>query len=77
MKLSKVQQVVVDKMRQGWELRLLESGNAYLTGKNYEQHDVHKHTFNSIRRWGIVERRGSYINGWIYQLTEKYRSNEG
>jgi len=42
MKLSKSQQYVVDKMREGWALYMFYSGNVYLAGNNYEQKDVKK-----------------------------------
>lgn len=78
MKLSKSQQYVVDKMREGWALYMFYSGNVYLAGNNYEQKDVKKSTFISLRRQQIIEvtKQNHFIMGLIYQLTEKYLNND-
>jgi hypothetical protein len=73
MKLSKAQQEVVDKMRPGWELRLLENGKAYLAGPNNQRINVCWGTFNSMRLNKVIVRKAEFINGWVYQLTEKYK----
>ena len=70
MKLSKVQQEVVDKMREGWVLhhpQCLKRGD--------EKHWISIATARALDRLGIIERKPGFIT--IYQLTEKYGSNEG
>ena len=74
MKLSKAQQEVVDKMRERYELRLSETGFPYLFRGGII--NVNRSTFNAMKIRSIIEMRGTYINGYVYQLTEKYRKND-
>jgi hypothetical protein len=69
MKLSKAQQEVVDKMREGWECH-----HPYYLKRGDEKHWISIATTRVLDRLGIIERKPGFLT--IYQLTEKYRSNE-
>lgn len=72
MKLSKAQQEVVDKMREGWELRLREPDFPYL--HHGGSINVNRSTFKALKYRSIIERCGTYINGYVYRLTEQYKN---
>lgn len=67
--LSKAQQEVVNKMREGWELH-----PPFMMKKEYQKHWIRYSTFCALRQKGVVETMSGTNN--IYQLTEKYRTNE-
>jgi hypothetical protein len=73
MKLSKTQQEIVDKMREGWELRLSESHKVYLQKDGYKER-ARQDTFYSLKYRKVVEMGGTYMNGQIYRLTEQYKT---
>lgn len=75
MKLSKAQQEVVDKMRDGWELRLSETGRTYLIN-GLQSINTRQNTFASLRHRMVIEMRSSYMNGWVYRLTEQYKNEQ-
>lgn len=76
MKLSKAQQAVVQKMRDGAELRLSDLGEAYIMLKHVRCINVRLQTFHSMRRNRIIQMCGTYINGFIYSLTEHYKNKQ-
>jgi len=72
MKLSKAQQEIVDKMREGWTL--------YSTHISWKVDpicfkSINIKTLNFLLVNGIIEYKSMYPH--IYQLTEKYLNNEG
>ena len=76
MKLSKAQQDVMDKMREGWIIINASIPEApILVKKVMPQAMLNINTFYILLRSGIIER---YDDSFPepYQLTEKYRSNE-
>ena len=74
MKLSKEQQKVVDKMRQGWVLYYGFS-NDWLRKDGRQTFDVWRATTNSLLKRGVIEPIGGSFPA-AYELTEKYRSND-
>jgi hypothetical protein len=73
MKPSKAQQEVVDKMREGYRIRYdTASQKAYIDGVRFSYA-----TFCGIIRKGVIEECEYKYPNKIYQLTEKYRNNEG
>jgi hypothetical protein len=85
MKLSKAQQEVVDKMREGWELKKSNWSSNYwwLSNEASEQFvpniRLRHTTAKALIELGLIELRekGKTIHeADTYQLTEKYRSND-
>lgn len=76
MKLSKAQQEVVDKMREGWELKK-DGAGVYLYHETVGIQKVRDSTQNALYLMDVIScvpgPEPPYAN---YQLTEKYRSNE-
>jgi len=68
MKLSKAQQEVVDKMREGWTLY---STHIQLEGDPDSYHCITNRLLFKMLRSEVIELESQYPN--IYQLTEKYR----
>jgi len=83
MKLSKAQQEVVDKMREGW---IFKKGNFNGCCWIINPHDQHLHsitvskaTFKALYTQDVIHptfHSKSIHEPDIYQLTEKYRSND-
>jgi hypothetical protein len=77
MKLSKAQQEVVDKMREGWELKKDNAGY-YLWHKTPSVKTIRDCTFHCLLRQEILKLVPGIPPPFAtYQLTEKYRNNEG
>lgn len=76
MKLSKAQQEVVGKMREGYCIRFSGVGVAYLYSQKHNRIDIRLNTFAALIRGNVVECRGKYINGMIYHLTKQYKSKQ-
>ena len=66
MKLSKAQQDVVDKMRDGWLLY-----SPFLLKKDGERQWIRYATYQALDQKGVIEKIDKTNN--VYQLTEKYR----
>jgi|GEM_PF-5558493 len=79
MKLSKVQQEVVDKMRCGWEMVINYNwGEYYITyWETREREDISFKMHLQLLKYGVIKYKNAEGRLSIYQLTEKYRSNEG
>jgi hypothetical protein len=84
MKLSKAQQEIVDKMREGWALGKssawgknscwIQNGGP---GKGGETRHISISTLKCLLESGAIEQIEHRYPTAIYQLTEKYRKNEG
>lgn len=75
MKLSKAQQEVVDKMREGWELHVYSTNSLWLCkdGKRDLSHTVWYGTFFSLKEKGIIYQiPGGFPH--VYRLTEQYKT---
>lgn len=82
MKLSKSQQQVVDKMRDGWELGY-SSGfftRSWLQkngiGKGGETINVRVNTFLLLRDKNVIEKSRSAYPTDVYRLTEQYKTKK-
>lgn len=74
-KLSKAQQDLVDKMREGWVLKRDNAGS-YLI-KDGAIMNLFDRTVNVLLNLDVIAPvPGPQPPYYIYQLTEKYRSNE-
>lgn len=69
MKLSKAQQAVVDKMREGWTMY---SGHIQLHGDTECYSPITNRLFFKMIRSGIIEIKSQYPT--IYRLTEQYKT---
>lgn len=76
MKLSKAQQEVVDKMRDGWIIRygnfigLVKEDTKQLWG------NIHPATFRALQKHGIVEYYKGEFPFSYYRLTEQYKNEQ-
>ena len=81
MKLSKAQQEVVDKMREGWQLCYEPKKNRYYITKSTAATDFTEGSnytvFQFLFEKGVIKFDYSDKGILVYQLTEKYRKNEG
>jgi len=77
MKLSKSQQDVVDKMKEGWTIH----GGCFMRDKRGILQKINTHTFYSLITKGIIKAVSNIFYNKAYetdyQLTEKYINNEG
>ncbi len=59
MALSKSQQLVIDKMKEGWELGSSTMGRAWLQknglGRGGETMGVHRNTLHSLYKMGLIK----------------------
>lgn len=76
MKLSKAQQEVVDKMREGWELKETAVGTWLQHKVLCPTRTVICTTQIALFKKGIIYLHATNQSSRIYQLTEKYRNNE-
>lgn len=80
MKLSKAQQEVVDKMREGWELCYVPKKNRYYLIKSTGATEFTKGTTYSIFRpllhEGAIEFDYSEKGRLVYRLTEQYKTKQ-
>lgn len=73
-KLSKAQQAVVDKMREGWELFF--TSNYCITIRHYALRGywpVWHATFKSLIKNGVIE-PGEETTPQVYRLTKQYKT---
>lgn len=77
-KLSKLQQDVIDKLREGWELGLSMTmdGGAWMQkdglGRGGESMNVKKNTFFALRDKGIIKRVSENFPTARYVLTDEW-----
>lgn len=77
MKLSKAQQEVVDKMREGYRLYYLKYDKTYNLLSNSDSWTIKTITINSLWNQKIIEVCNDYKRIAEYQLNKNYLNNEG
>lgn len=74
MKLSKAQQAIVDKMREGWDLKRDRAGS-YLIKEGKRIIRLFDITVDALERGNVIEPcPGPIPPYFIYRLTEQYKT---
>lgn len=76
--LSKAQQEVVDKMKEGWRLDYNTNYGAVLLSKSTEMSwiKINRRVFTCLESKKIIEKCGYSYPTRYFNLTEKYLNNE-
>jgi hypothetical protein len=75
MKLSKAQQNIIDKMKKGWVLVVLDVPirNCRRLELGYAKERVGAITYYSLRRMGVIELRGFDNGTKTYYLSDQFK----